>query len=206
MSDALIAAIDALVDFVCANASPPDKPGEKLLTPKLWEQLKALDAQFGAQVYRAGLVVPAVPVPSGCRPFGGSRVPIGEVTVRVDLLDKNQGTQFGEYLQLSDDWQQAMRILRSAAAPPRTSAGQGEQAGTSHEQGGTGQEAGSHKKHRKRGRPTDTDPKADEKIWDAWRTGEYKTYEGLARAFTKPMRDVRAALERHRKRLERGGG
>jgi hypothetical protein len=58
----------------------------------------------------------------------------------------------------------------------------------------------------KRGRPPDTDPKADKRIWDAWQSGQYKTYGDLARELRISDRAAETGIDRHRKRLERGGG
>jgi hypothetical protein len=58
-------------------------------------------------------------------------------------------------------------------------------------------------KRRKRGRPTDTDPKADERICAAWRTGRYKKYADLARELRIKPGEVRNAIDRHRKRPKR---
>ncbi len=56
---------------------------------------------------------------------------------------------------------------------------------------------------RRRGRPRDTDLQADRLIFNAWRTRQYKTYADLARELNKSTREVRAAIDRHRKRVER---
>jgi hypothetical protein len=56
---------------------------------------------------------------------------------------------------------------------------------------------------RRRGRPRDTNPKADEKIWDAWSTGEHKTYGDLARLQGTSAAEVARAIDRHRRRRER---
>ncbi len=61
------------------------------------------------------------------------------------------------------------------------------------------------KRRRKRGRPRDTDPKADKRIADAWQSGQHKTYADLARELKKSEREVRAAIDRHRQRLKREG-
>lgn len=57
---------------------------------------------------------------------------------------------------------------------------------------------------RRRGRPRDTDPKADQKIWNAWQTGEHKTYDDLARLLRTSEAEIARAVDRHRRRLERG--
>src|SRR5262249_12930382 len=60
------------------------------------------------------------------------------------------------------------------------------------------------KKRGKRGRPADTDPRADKRIFEAWRSGHHTTYADLATALGQPEQQVRAAIDRHRKRLGRG--
>jgi hypothetical protein len=70
-------------------------------------------------------------------------------------------------------------------------------------------EAGSAPKRPKRpgGRPSDTDPKEDRRVAEAWRTGQYATYEQLANAIGKERRDVKLAIDRDRKRTgKRGSG
>jgi hypothetical protein len=49
------------------------------------------------------------------------------------------------------------------------------------------------------GRPSDTDPREDQRIAEAWRTRQYATYEALASAIGKTKRDVKLAIDRHRK-------
>jgi hypothetical protein len=58
--------------------------------------------------------------------------------------------------------------------------------------------------NRRRGRPTDTDPEADKRIWEGWRTMSYKTYEELGRTLGMTGRQVRVAIDRHRQRIKRG--
>jgi hypothetical protein len=60
------------------------------------------------------------------------------------------------------------------------------------------------KKRRRRGRPRDTDPAADRRIFDAWQTGQYKKYEDLAQELHISKLDVERAIDRHQKRLKRG--
>jgi hypothetical protein len=56
---------------------------------------------------------------------------------------------------------------------------------------------------RGRGRPRDTDPEMDKRIFDAWKTGDYKSEAELAREFNISEREVRLARDRHRKRSNR---
>jgi len=58
---------------------------------------------------------------------------------------------------------------------------------------------------KKRGRPTNTDDHAaDRRIYEAWKTGQYKTYKELAREKIMDEKAIRLALHRHRARLNRG--
>jgi hypothetical protein len=57
---------------------------------------------------------------------------------------------------------------------------------------------------RSRGRPGDTNPKADQQIWDSWRTGAYKKYADLARGLGRSAEEVAWAIDRHRHRRARG--
>jgi hypothetical protein len=54
----------------------------------------------------------------------------------------------------------------------------------------------------KRGRQPDTDPKQDQRIAEAWETGQYVDYAGLARELHIDKREVKRAVDRHRKRLK----
>jgi hypothetical protein len=74
-----------------------------------------------------------------------------------------------------------------------------------------GGEPGSHEppskspRRKKPGRPSDTDPKADERIFDAWKTGQYPSREELARAFGMSLTHAIQALDRHRHRIGKIG-
>ena len=59
------------------------------------------------------------------------------------------------------------------------------------------------KKRRKGGRPPDRDANADAKLAEAWESGQYRTHAELARAMKEGEREVKLALERHRKRQGR---
>jgi hypothetical protein len=63
--------------------------------------------------------------------------------------------------------------------------------------------SGEGKKRRKRGRPVDTDTKADQRIYNAWQSSQYRTFEELARNLGKDGKEIKEAVDRHRKRLER---
>lgn len=60
--------------------------------------------------------------------------------------------------------------------------------------------ARSNQANKKRGRKLDTDPKADERIADAWETGQHKDYEALAAAIGKRKHEVKCAIDRVRQR------
>jgi hypothetical protein len=86
---------------------------------------------------------------------------------------------------LATELSQVLGWLAEAARPPK-GAGIG---GRPHQKGKRG-----------RGRKPDTNPTADKRVADAWATGQYKTYErcGIALGMTK--KQVKDALDRHRKR------
>jgi hypothetical protein len=56
------------------------------------------------------------------------------------------------------------------------------------------------KPRRPGGRPSDTDPKDDRRIAEAWQSKRYITVAELATCLGKPLQEVRKALDRHRKR------
>jgi hypothetical protein len=89
--------------------------------------------------------------------------------------DHSLTTGLGQIL----DW------LAEAARPPK-GAGIG---GRPHPKGKRG-----------RGRKPDTSPKADKRVADAWATGQYKTYEGCGIALGMTKKQVKDAIDRHRKR------
>ncbi len=56
---------------------------------------------------------------------------------------------------------------------------------------------------RKRGRPSDTDHKADRQVFEAWKSSGCKSFENFARQSGKPVREVKLAIDRHRQRHAR---
>jgi hypothetical protein len=56
---------------------------------------------------------------------------------------------------------------------------------------------------RGRGRPRDTDVKADQRVYDMWSSGRYRTYEELGRQLNQPGKRVACTIDRHRKRKRR---
>jgi len=59
-------------------------------------------------------------------------------------------------------------------------------------------------KRKRRGRKRDTDVRLDQRIFEAWESGYYKSYAQLGQAFELTPRQVRLAIDRHRKRLPKG--
>jgi len=59
------------------------------------------------------------------------------------------------------------------------------------------------RKPRTRGRPSDTDHKADREVYEAWRSSGCKSIEDFAGTLGKKPREVRVAIDRHRKRHQR---
>jgi hypothetical protein len=54
---------------------------------------------------------------------------------------------------------------------------------------------------RRLGRPADTDPVADRRIAEAWRTRRHESHQALGDAIGITKREVQMALDRHRKRV-----
>lgn len=54
-----------------------------------------------------------------------------------------------------------------------------------------------------KGRPVDTDPKEDEKLFNAWDMGNYYKYSDLARELGIGKKQVARAIDRHRQRVKR---
>jgi len=104
---------------------------------------------------------------------------------------------------LTDAWHQG------GADPDQDRAGQAERAGSPRDQGRTGQSQGTGKgakpegKLKKRGRPADSNAEEAKRISEAWKTGQFKDTNDLARELGKTQREVMLAIDRHRKRLER---
>jgi hypothetical protein len=78
----------------------------------------------------------------------------------------------------------------------------GEGAGAGRGQAGLGQPEGG-RERRRPGRRTDTDPRDDQRIADAWQSGQHKTYAELASALGRSEREVERAIDRHRHRVKK---
>jgi len=66
--------------------------------------------------------------------------------------------------------------------------------------GSTSPDLANSKGKRRRGRKSDTDPKADKRVADAWGTRQYPTYEDCGRELGMTAKEVKAAIDRHRRR------
>jgi hypothetical protein len=120
-----------------------------------------------------------------------------DVDGRTDtILNHLEAKHSGLLARLGIRWPQSVNEARGGAGAHQTRSEQAEAANAGREQAHT-ERAG------KRGRPTDTDPKADKKISDAWRTDQYKTYADLAGTMRIPTQEVKHAIDRNRKREER---
>ena len=82
-------------------------------------------------------------------------------------------------------------------APPTRSQAD---AATSNDATPTMAEAAAPKRRAKQGRKPKTDPKADERIAEAWSSRQYKTFADLEQRLNLPAGTARRALDRHRKR------
>jgi hypothetical protein len=69
----------------------------------------------------------------------------------------------------------------------------------------SGEGVGTSKPSKRRGRKSNSDPKADKRIWDAWKTRAHKTHEQLAVTLGISTPDAKHALDRHRKRTSNAG-
>jgi hypothetical protein len=98
-----------------------------------------------------------------------------------------------------------LRLCRERQGEEPTAAGHDEANSdrVEHEEKPATKGNGSRTKKRRRGRPRDTNEKADKRIYEAWKSGGHKTYADLAVALGLPARKVEGAIDRHRKRLER---
>jgi hypothetical protein len=54
----------------------------------------------------------------------------------------------------------------------------------------------------RRGRPADSDAEEAKRIYDAWQTGHYRTYQALANVLHLSQTKVKAAIGRARKRVK----
>jgi hypothetical protein len=107
------------------------------------------------------------------------------------------GIDAGDLLLFAHDqdsryWAGALRAVeRATVQVPKTD--------VRRDRSGAGQGEGERPK-RPRGRKHDTDPKADKRIFDAWQSGSHQTYAELAGTLGMREREVKLAIDRHRKR------
>jgi hypothetical protein len=100
------------------------------------------------------------------------------------LIERSQAAVLALYGAESAMLGARQQVTASAAAPPPST--QGRQHSTS---------------SKKRGRTPDTDPKEDQRIYERWKKSGYNRYEDFARKENLPLRNVKNAIERHRKRV-----
>jgi hypothetical protein len=193
MASALTAVIDSVLDFALGHAGQPLGPST-LLTAEQWNELSELDTELFAQCFVNGLPLPDYtnPLPETWAIFKNCKLPYGRVRVHQPVKDESGRVtrdEVSEGVQIypTPEWVRALKSLRAAAVARR---------------GG----AGRVKTPRKRGRPVDTDPKADKRVYEAWKSGHYPNYSELARELKMSQGDMKRAIDRHRKRVERGGG
>jgi hypothetical protein len=181
MSAAFVQAIDDLLGFV-QDKRPPEC---FVLHSELLRQFDELDRKVWVEAHRAGME---------------DKLPRPATAGRWDYLGKTNlpGTVYQGFrvapAYVIRSWRNDLLATRDLAAALNCGQDGAEQ----------GLGAGpSGKRRMRRGRRPDTDPKADERVWDAWQSGGHQTHEQLAAALGKPKREVERALDRHRHRLKK---
>jgi hypothetical protein len=122
-----------------------------------------------------------------------------------NLWPKSQRqAEAGTYLitqlnRLAPTIQAVQRLAACFAGCAQGGPGQGEGAGAGRNHARIKPAEGD-KGRRRRGRNPDTDPKADKRVADAWGTRAYRTHEECGRALGMTKKQVKDALDRHRKR------
>jgi hypothetical protein len=89
-------------------------------------------------------------------------------------------------------------VFEARSQPPLAAATDQEPPATRASEKGEG--AGARRQQKKRGRPKDSDPAADRRIAEAWKTGQYLKYADLEREMNLAAGEARRAIDRHRKR------
>jgi hypothetical protein len=175
----LVVAIDALVAAVSTYRQMTRGlyPQENFDMDQLWQRVNklSLDAGFG-------------PAPQWSGGAAGLYLEMPGLT-NPNRRDEARCREWDERMRaLREKAKAAAEAALSLAVPP-AGAKQGDQAE------GTGR-----RRRKRRGRPSDTDPKADKRIYDAWQTRQYKNYAELAVALSLSEREVELAVDRVRKR------
>ncbi len=125
------------------------------------------------------------------RKVPGAIVPLHPFDDSPRVASKLRCTAYGRAVLA--DARQGEKASAAPQASPSTNTGHGEGEG--------GAEAGAvPKQPKRRGRPPDTDAKADQKIAEAWKTKSYKIYEDLGKEIGKTKLEVKKAIDRHRHR------
>jgi hypothetical protein len=178
MFDQVISAIDALVQFVADHSriSQADFP-----------QLAAMDQELCARCRVAGLEMPPVALQAS---YGNDRLSFCQLPIIRDT---------GGIILCNDPaWRAAMlQGLRLEAALRRDREGE-----TQQETSPTGDTRKAAKPKRKPGRKPQYEAKKDKQIFDAWKSGRYRVYADLAQELHLKRRDVKLAIDRHKKRIK----
>jgi hypothetical protein len=174
--------LDEMMLFVAKHGYDP-RSGRDLsaLSQNEKDELYLLDARLGKAAENAKISLPS---PEGNHPDGGYLSKSG-----LRFMDKYPHQGF--HVSPTSTWLAQMKALRQVAVEPTS----GNLSPTS--------TAEVKSKRSNRGRKPDTDPKADEQVWNAWRTGEHKTLQQLGSALEKDKKEVERAIDRHRKRIEK---
>jgi hypothetical protein len=179
----LINLIDQMLQFVKDHGY--DSRSERdfsALSENEKAELFLLDARLGVAAMKAELTLPG---PEGNNPDGGFLPKSG-----LRYVDKFPHRGF--HIFPTSTWLAEMMALRQLAFEK-----------TSREPSPT-IAAKSWNEGSRRGRKPDSDPEADEQVWDAWNSGEHKDYEQLGHALGKAKGEIERALDRHRKRIKKG--
>jgi hypothetical protein len=190
----LVSAIDDLLTFAAKH------DGERLTAGHM-EKCDQLDARI--ETLWGELKIPPPSHPNRQSRTGFSYLPFTQLPFQresnlstVDLwapdLAAGDDRPPDTMLAPDDDWRASMRRLKMLAVATSKIPHEGEQQGTT-------------KPKRKRGRPTVANRKNDKHIFDAWCNGDYKTYDDLGAELHMPGHKVQLAIDRHRKRMKRAG-
>jgi hypothetical protein len=190
--DDFIATIDALLAL----------GKQEISSKEAVERLQTLDAQFFAQCQMLGFPLPEISKPTNehLQLFGNSKIPYMAARRAEPGAPLYQKGQSVWHLFPTEEWVQAMLGLRALTDAHRRRAGGAASDPTSKRRQAR---EGNRGPHRKRGRPSDTDSKTDERVFQAWNTGRYRAYADLGRELGMDRKKVEKAIDRHRKRQQR---
>jgi hypothetical protein len=191
----LVQAIDDLFAFV--NARPAIFPTEVRAFTPLDREVAVLARQCGLAdaLPQQGELAGRLPDSLAHRPAFPPPKFIGETNLPGDWMNDDDS-----FIHVpKGPWGDKMLTLRAHAVALVEAEVQPRGANIPGNQGEADQLEGSERK-RRRGRKPDTNPKADKRVADAWRTRQYKTYEECSNALGLSEKHVKHALDRHRKR------